>query len=528
MKITESVLVAKGNYPLYPSGQTVWNAPVGKHSPTLRVLPGQIVIYSPLTNLSLGVAATVETNPEIVVAVGVSRGKNGAADYLISAAGQKIVGCAIEEITARGPLCGVPEVKDLLFSCIDANEPYTVTIKAWDSKINGEYDYNRWASYTYTRQVTTAGCTDCDNADYSQQLACELERAINGDLPAGWDVSKNGKWISPTAVPFTAARLFQYSTVWCLANAEVTGCENCSAITRLSGIRTGAGAITDFTNSANPGNQYETLNAQLAGIVEQINTYLDGNGNATLVASGTPCCPYSIEINTCIANIILVQTTDDEGDPVESNLTPCETATNPLTVDAAASTCTNCGDEEEGTITYPAGIRIIGKPVNISAGCFVPTTNTTYIGRKIEVFPSGGFKPGTFQVVEVQDARNATNQGFQLIQMELRSNTVGGPGRLGRMTNTSRGGRYGLPIEGDRLTQLLVDQNEAYCVYNIEHTKPISSTSYHGHRSHPKLRTRILVPEGDTVTATDLTAFLNAYGSTAPCKIVSVECGNED
>lgn len=527
MKIAESVLVAAGNYPLFPSGQAVWNAPVGKKSPTLNVLPGQIVIYSPITNLSLGVAATVETNPEIVVAVGVSRGKNGAADFLLSATGQKIVGCGIEAITARGPLCGVPEIKDLLFSCVDANEPYTVTVKAWDSRIRGEYDYNRWAEYVFTRSVTAGGCADCVNEDYSKQLACELERAINGDIPAGWDVSKNGKYIYPADIPFSASRLFEYSTIWCLTNSEITGCEDCTTVSRVSGIRTAAGAITDFTNSANPGNQYQTLNAQLEGIVEQINTYLDGNGTATLIASGTPCCPFSIEINTCIEDIILVATEDVDDVATEVDMTPCGAATNPLTIDAPASTCTTCEEGEAGTLTYPAGIRIISKPVDVHTGCYIPQPGTTYVGRKIGVFPVGGFKPGTYAVIDIQNARNATNQGFQLIQMEYRSNLVGGPGRLGRPFN-SRTGRYGLPLAGDRLTTTLTNQNEAYCVYNIEHTRPQNGVSYHGDRNHPKQRTRIFVPVGDTITATDLTAFLNAYGSSAPCKIIAVECGNED
>jgi hypothetical protein len=68
-KIAEQVLVASGNLPVFPSGQPVWVAPSGKKSPTLRVLPGQIVIYDPTTNLSLGPGATTETNPAIKIAV---------------------------------------------------------------------------------------------------------------------------------------------------------------------------------------------------------------------------------------------------------------------------------------------------------------------------------------------------------------------------------------------------------------------------------------------------------------------------
>lgn len=522
MKIATKVLVTKGNYPIFPAGGAVWNAPAGKKSPTLNVAAGQFVVYNPLTNLSLGVAATVETNPNVVLAVGVNRKGYGAADYLLTNAGKVLKGCAVEAITARGPSCGNPAVTDLLFSCVDANEPYTVKITAWDSAIRSQYDYNRPAEYVFTKEVVDGGCTDCSSADVSRQLACELVDAINGKQPAGWEVSRNGVFIERPELPFEAARLFNISTVWCLTAAEVTGCDNCTAVERVYGIRIGAGATTVFTNANTPGNVDQTLHEQLYGIVEQINTFLDGNGSATLVASGAPCCPYSIEINSCTEDVILVGW--DAEDNLPANLTPCDTPTDPLTVDVSESTCKDCEEGEDGTLTYPAGIRIFGRPVDVKTGCYISQEGSTYLGREIEVYPYGGFKKGTTKVVQVQRSTNATNLGVQLIQQEYRSDLEGGAGRFGRPSN-SRTGRYGLPYEGDRLTQLLTDQHTSYCVINLDHTIPQSSISYHGDRTHPKLRTRIWIPNTDTVTRTDVLAFLNAYLTTAPCGNVSVTCG---
>lgn len=517
MKITDQTIVTKGDYPLFPSGQAVFSAPTGKNSPTINVLPGQLVIYNPTTNLSVG-ATNVNDTPQFVVAVGVDTNGDGASDELRGPAGGKVVGCAVSEINATPPRCGAPEIKDLLFSCVDANEPYTVKITAWDSEVRATHDYNRPAEYVFTRSVSGGGCVDCDTKDYAKELACELRDAINGKKPAGWDVSKNGRFIEPNEIPFTAANLYEYSTVWCLSPAVPEDCEQCNAVEALKGIRIDDGDITEFTNAVDPRNAENTLTAQLNGIVEQINTFLDGNGTAQLVSSGTPCCPVSIEINTCIEDVILVG--DDDGTPTD--LTPCDEAYNPLTVDAPEKSCKDCEEGENGTLTFPAGIRVIGKPVDIKTGCYIPDPANTNVARYIDVFPMGGFEQGTYHVVDVQRAVNATQQGFQIIHREYRQE-LSGPGRNYRSYN-SQSGRFGLPLEKDRLNSVLVDQNVAYCIFNLEHTIPNDGTSYHGFLGAPKFRTRIFVPQGDTTTHTALSTWLSSYGSSAPCNVVSVTC----
>jgi hypothetical protein len=524
-KIAEQVLVASGNYPVFPAGQPVWVAPAGKKSPTLQVLPGQVVIYDPSTNLSLGPGATVETNPGIKIAVGVSKFGRGAADFLLGAAGETIYGCATDEVNVRAPKCGRPDIKDLLFSCTTAGQPYTVVVTAWDSDIRGQFDYNVPAEYVFTRTVNDSACTDCTSADVSRQLACELVDAMNGTKPAGWDVTKNGKYIEPTELPFTASRLFNSSTIYCLSNVASDGCEQCNLISRLHSIVIGEDEPIVFTNANLPGNVDVTAIGQLAGIVEQINTALDGNGTATLLASGAKCCPYSIEINTCLEDVVLNGWDPEEGEGGEPvALTPCGDATNPLVVPADAPTCRNCEVDEAGDLTYPAGIRIFGKEVEPGSGCYIPQPVRTYLGRQLEIYPKGGFENGTYRVVDVQDAENANNLGSQLIHIEYRQN-VGGPGRhLDRPFN-SMSGRFNLPIKGDRITELQTDPNKQYCHYVIEHTLPSSSTSYHGFKTAAKLRTRIFIPSADTTTITDVEAILNAYYTSAPCKkAVSLDC----
>lgn len=524
-KIAEQVLVASGNLPVFPSGQPVWVAPSGKKSPTLQVLPGQIVIYDPTTNLSLGPGATTETNPAIKIAVGVSKTGRGAADFLLGAAGETIYGCATDEVNVRAPKCGRPDIKDLLFSCTTAGEQYTVVVTAWDSDIRGQFDYNRPAEYVFTRSVTNGACEDCTSGDVSRQLACELVDAMNGNKPTGWDVTKNGKFIEPNELPFTASRLFNSSTIYCLSNVESEGCEQCNLVQRLHSITIGTegdAVTTTFTNAVLPGSTTSTAIAQLEGIVEQINTALGGNGTATLLASGAKCCPYSIEINTCLEDVVLNGWDAVEEGPVA--LTPCGEATNPLEVPADAPTCRNCEVDEAGTVTYPAGIRIFGREVEPGSGCYIPQPVRTYLGRQLEIFPKGGFENGTYRVVDVQDAENANNLGSQLIHLEYRQN-VGGPGRHLDRPYNSMSGRFNLPIKGDRITELQTDASKQYCHYVIEHTLPFSSTSFRGEKSAAKLRTRIFVPSGDTTTITDLEAILNAYFTSTPCKkAVSLDC----
>jgi hypothetical protein len=522
-KIAEQVLVAYGNYPVYPAGQPVWVAPAGKKSPTLQVLPGQIVIFDPSTNLSLGPAATAETAPGIKIAVGVSKTGRGAADFLLGAAGETIYACSTDEVNVRAPKCGRPDIKDLLFSCTTAGEAYTVVVTAWDSDIRGQFDYNRPAEYVFTRTVTDSSCTNCSPADVSKQLACELVDAMNGTQPAGWDVTKNGKYIEPSELPFSASRLFNSSTIYCLSNVESTGCEQCNLVSRLYSISFG-GEREDivFTNANLPGNEESTAIAQLEGIVEQINIALEGNGTATLLASGAKCCPYSIEINTCLEGVVLNGWDAEEEEAVA--LTPCGDSTNPLEVPADAPTCRNCEEDEAGTLTYPAGIRIFGKEVEPGSGCYIPQPVRTYLGRQLEIYPKGGFEHGTYRVVDVQDAENANNLGSQLIHIEYRQN-IGGAGRHLDRPYNSMSGRFNLPLRGDRIAELQTDPSKQYCHYVIEHTLPSSSTSYHGFKTAAKLRTRIFIPSGDTTTVTDLEAILNAYFTTAPCKkAVSLDC----
>lgn len=517
LKITDQVIVASGDYPLFTAGEDVFSAPLGKNSPTINVLPGQIVVFNPHTGVALN-AAQAAALPEFEIAVGVDTNGDGASDELRGVAGKKLIKCGISEINAKAPTCGAPAVQDLLISCVDAGVPYSVKVTAWDTTVRSTHDYNRWAEFVFTREVAAPPCVDCDTADYSNQLACELVDAMNGKKPAGWSVSKNGKFIDSVELPFTATRLFDKSTVYCLTPVEVSDCEDCTAVELLKAISIGDGeaaVVTEFTNAVDPRDDSRTLNAQLDGIVEQINIALGGNGTATLVSSGAPCCPIAIEINTCVDDVALL---DDDDEVIE----PCDAAYNPLEVDAPHNTCPTCEESEEGTLTYPAGIRVIGRPVKVDLGCYIPDPGDTNIRRDIEIFPYGGFLPGTFHVTDVQSSTNPTNQGWQLIHREYRQE-LSGPGRNFRSYN-SKTGRYGLPLAKDRLNSTLTAQKQSYCVYNMEHTIPNGGTSYHGFRGAPKLRTRFFVPIGDTTTTAALSGVFNALNDELNCVTIAVSC----
>jgi hypothetical protein len=525
MKITEQVLVTKGNFPLFPGGQPVWGDPIGKKTPILRVAAGQAVVYDGATGISLGAGDSIDDYPNIVVAVGVSGSGQGLAEQLVTASGQTINGCSVTSLSVKPPVCGRPEIQDLLFTCTEANEPYSVKIAVWDADVRSQYAYNRKSEYVFTRQVIGAGCVDCSPADVSKQLACELVDAINGKQPAGWNTYKNGKFIERPDLPFSAARLMENSYLFCLSGVTPEGCDKCDAVERLHSLTFGE-TTYEFVNAEVPGavSDDRTLIGQLEGIVEQITTALAGNGSATLISSGAPCCPYSIEVNTCVEDFVLLGWDPEEGEAGGTyELTPCET-TNPLTIDAHASTCLDCEDAATGEVTFPAGIRIVGAPVEPGTGCYIPQPVKTYLGRQVDIYPIGGFRDGTFQSVTIQTARNSSNLGSQLIHTEYRQN-VGGPGRHLNRPYNSRSGRFGLPLAGDRIAELHTDPQAQYCHYVMEHGMANLTQSYWGDKYAAKVRTRVLIPSSDNVTIGDLEGFFNQYFNDGNCvNLPTLDC----
>lgn len=512
-KVRENILVASGNLPLFAADQDVFSCPAADYTGvTVNVLPGQIVIYDPRTQRSLGPTADLTTNDRIVVAVGVDTNGDGAANTLRKSFGEQIFGQFINAANAEPPRCGTPEIVDVLYRCTDADDEYTIQINVEDDQTQNQYPYNRPSSYVFTVKTDAGDCDDCSPEAFAGEVACKMVDAVKSGT-TGVSPTQISTFKKPInqQLPFTVHRLFTRSIVYCL-NPVADACEGCLSIAGIQGVdieeTDGSGVVsTTFTNNLNPLNSAQTLQAQLQNIVNQLNTALGDLGSASITGGAGECCPIQLEINTCAFEFNLIDT--DDGD-----ITACSEV-NPLAAVTVANACRNCGDAASSSLTYDGGIRIISKPVNLTCECdFPPNPPIGFFGRKIDAFPSNGFKRGATFVRKTQSLALPTNLGYQWQWREYVSDN-GGAGR-GHNPYNDRQGPISLPYKNDRARSTTVDCKTNYCSYTLEHGLPHTNTGVSDPFRLARGRTVILIPSTDTTTRTEFEAVINNYITTSP------------
>lgn len=541
-KARENILVAGGNQSIFAANTPVFVCDADGNYTLNGIFDKQLVIYDYATNISLGPGAVITDADRIVIASGVDTNGDGLADVLRKSFGDSVFGCEIQAATAEPPRCGVESIVDLFYKCVHCHEQFGITVTVEDDNTQNKYPYNRPAAYNFSVDTGCCVCDSCEDGIDAEKLTCLLIDQINnkGYLTNARNQSVFQKLAKKKPnYPFYAVRLYgghpRASIDYCLDPVAGT-CGDCLNMEGVKGLTfthpvNGATAVT-FTNSLNPSDGTVSLQAQLPGIVSQINKALDGFGSAVVTSSltgtGRPCCPYQLQINTCVTDFALI---DDE----DAEITPCQEA-DPFAAIALPNNCPTCDVPGAGSYTPVAGIRIIAKPVDIDCNCdFPPDTPRGYLGRDIKVLPTSGFACGATYVKTVQKQILPENLGYEWKWREYTADN-GGSGRGHNPWGYDPHGAFGLPLrpgvgsynQGSRAYSTKAVCKETYCSYILEHSLPNTDTGIHGRKTATRGRTVILIPSGDAVTRAEFEAIINPYLLSAGCPVKkSIVCSSD-
>ncbi len=524
-KSRKNILVAKGDQGLFPTGQPVFTAPKksgrGIH---INVLPGQLVIYNPVTLLSVDAAAITAGNfPRLVIGVGHDSNGDGYSDAIRKIAGDELHNCYIDAATAEPSRCGTVEVHDLLFDCIYPEEAHSIVVTVEDDFTQNTFPYNRAEEYTFTVKLTEEGCVGCDDTRTCQQIACAFEQAFNGDIED--DPTKQSVFVRGQVAnyPFTLTRLFDSSSVFCLTR-NGDPCGGCNSVDAITGITIGIEDPIVFTNTVDPSDDTQTLQAQLWNVVDQINDALDGNGSAVLTGNTGSCCDLQLEINTCL-DFTLQGADDPENPGTPLDFTPCSTS-NPLAPVDQVHACKNC-DQPPADKTYSCGLRVIADRVPLDCNCQFPANPPIgYLSRKVRIESYAGFPKGSTLSRKIQEATFPEGTGYQA-QWDEYTQTVGGSGRDYLPYNFNRG-PLDLPNGKSRVANAVTaDCNESYCTIALVHRLPHSDDSVKGEFNLTKVYSKIYIPSDATATQTAFTNAINAIITTGKCALATISCASD-
>lgn len=389
-KIRENVIVAKGNQAVFASGQSVFRS-----DGTTNVKPGQLVVWNPKTNLSLGNTITCATNDLIVISQGTKNGK------LRSCFGDVIYGCDVKAINAEGPNCGTADIWDFYIdNNISCNSTFSVTITVKDDDSLNTYPWNKPETYTYSVDTKDCACTDCETGFDAKKLACLIVDQINNNGYNTLPVTSKAyfKKIPNSTTKFTAHVLhggIASNVVYCIST--VAGCGDClDANVLISSMKFNTDTVVVFDGLDNADGD-ATLMSRLDSLVRQINEALGDNGSAAITGGSGSCCSLRLEINSCFPDLLLYS---DAG--ATAAITPCVTANDPFDPQAITGDCTDCAISATALLTFT------DQPTN---------TETVTIGAKTYTFQdtltnvNGNVKIGASLSATISNLIAAVNLG---------------------------------------------------------------------------------------------------------------------
>lgn len=503
-KIRENFLVTYGNLGFFAAGQPVYNTTnVTGKGPTVNVPPGQLVIYNPITNLSIDPTLWNKTdNGRFVLGVGYDGEGKGWSTAIRKSFGDIMHGCHITSAIASNAACGLTAIKDaVLTKCLPSNEPIAINITVTDHSTMNEFPYQTNPVYTFTGYVPSELCSGCDDPLDCNAFVKSLNDQINN--PVRIDRRKNLRSGSfpRQDFPFSFAPLYNTSYQFCISPVDLA-CETCSSVAGITGLNI-AGALVPFNFSTIAGNPNYTSFQQLHYVAAQITAALGGKGTATILKSTGGCCPYQIEVNTCLAIGNLV-TKSNVGATV--NLAPCST-TNPfeaINIDADSLLC----DATGSTITPTCGFRVMAAPIEFDHSCYIDLNPPRFMSRDVNIY-GGKNTPFPFTVKEIQAATQPTGLGITWALREYNS-ANGGTGRNQNGDNRHYG-PLGLPGKKDRVNAVVVNPRIDYASLVIEHRAHVAAMEYANYMNVLHGTTIILTPNGDTTTKTAITNAFNQY-----------------
>lgn len=523
----KSVLVTHGNLGMVAAGTVLFPAPSADGTSFVNAQPGQLFAADPNTLVAVDNTTLSATNiDKLIFGVAVDNDGDGLADTFRSVAGDALYGAYIDALEAEAPACGLPAIKDFLFKCTDVDSSYSVKIALENNLTRSYYPLNRGEEFVLTADTNDPSCTSCSTTHDCSEVACRLVDSFYRTALANYP-----DWRQPRKnFPVEVHRLFDQDYEFCLT-PEGNTCDDCLAVPALNTFTVGTGGDAvehALTHTINLADNTQTLIPQLARLVSQINTILDGLGHATISRGTGGCCPIKLLINTC--QDIFVGHNDGE---TTTNLTPCnenedQSLPNPLDPIANTNDCPSCGDVAT-TTTYDCGIRVIVKPELLDCTCNYPTLPPkAYFFGKMDIFPIDGWVNGSTTVVEKQAIQIPQNFGYW-VKWEEYSQNSHGRGKSWMPFNINRG-QLGLPQAGGRIDALTYsDCKKDYCSYDIAHRIPWSDWGNDGTYKSPSAHTRIFVPFNDSTTKTSIQAFWTAYVALLPTfhKKSAITCASD-
>lgn len=502
-KISEKIIATCGNNGLYPAGLDVFD-----DEGHVLVPPNTLAIWDVVTKKSLGPAITVASNERIVISVGIDEWS------MRSSFNDMIYGNSIQAATAEASKCGVPQIVDLFYDCVNCGDDYTVNVTVDNNTVKNQFPYNKKATYSASVSLDCCACDSCPSGIDARALSCALKDSFDEKrapltkrsthIPSRNNVYPKG---------FTTHILYGGDTplalttkVFCINTVKDVCTGDCihanTALTNISftDITLPVPALVNvpLTFTVDPANPTMTFLYQLTSVANQITKALKGNGSAVITKGFGKCCPYRLEVNTCFADFAI------------TGQVPCEEYnpfTTPITLDPA---CKDCGPTP--TKAFTQGLRFIADPVEFTCKC-TPNLNPIYDkGNKIEVFPAKGFACGQWAVREVQKGALPENLGYDWIMRDYMSDN-GGMGRGHDGYEWTNYGAAGYPLDRGRSGGIgrCVSCAGTYCSYVLEHSIPHNDVTVHGHAHATRGRTIVLIPSEDAITRAEFETAINSY-----------------
>lgn len=360
-----------------------------------NVSPGQPVAYvveNGVTRIINAAAPGASDIYNLFVGVGVDETGSGITTSIRHLGIEHISGCQPKEVSTSSPRCGAPQIVDFYFECTKCNETYSVELKVDDNQSRSFSPWNKsFQQFIGTIVTSCSSCDDCDVEHNCREVACKLADALNGDLEIkiGNDSYPDfkGKGVPR---PFYATRLHPTSKTYCFAPQSVANsCTSCTYVAAVKGAQI-RDTRYNFVGNTNPADSTQTLMAQIAGIVDQINDAFKTEygdyahaGSAYSTGSYSDCCPEQIHINTCDASFTLY-------DANFVAITP-SVVNNPFTeygTTSASATCVDCDDlsvAASGTLTFSGGNAIDTQTVTINGKTYTFQDTLTNVNGNVKV-----------------------------------------------------------------------------------------------------------------------------------------------
>lgn len=518
----QSVLASFGNLPVAAAGRVLF--PVNSSSPNVNA--GEIFIES--NGVTIGLA-DIPTATNIKIGIGMGP-VNGAATDIRYVAGEEINLCeATIKARTTTPVCGAPQVQDVFINgCINCNEGYSFTINLDDSYVRSNFSMNEKLSYNYTAVASCCDtCGTCNQSGSCDDLVCKFVDQINNRVQT--DPTKLTRFVYADMKhqyqPFGAAKLYlqknnggaNTTRVFCL-DPTSTPCENCANLTGITGISID-GVVTPFQVTTMANDNTVSKPSHVKSIVDQINAVLDPLGGHAFYKHGVgKCCSYTIEINSCVNDILLTTSV--------GTLAACDES-NPFTTFTRDNVCRGC-NVPASSIAPTCGFRVYTHPLELHCPCDLPPNFNTpnYYGRTIDVQPAGdGWDCEMFFTNESSTQVIPEGLGYYWKDKAYLGNHRGGAGRDFRYNNVHRG-RFHLPDDTSRATNAAkgIICDESYCVYNLLTT---ASQNRFFNNANVNVNTDVdwlLIPSGDIATHASWEPILAALQSRGVCQAGAVNC----